>query len=275
MQHFFIIGAGRSGTTSLCSYLEQHPEILISNPKETGFFSEYYHRGWKWYQSCFSSQEGIKVCGEGTVNYAKKSLFPDVIARISKDVADAQLIYIVRDPIKRIESDWRYTNIRGYETLSFSDAIKKNWSKYIEPSNYLVQIDAYRKYFSDEKILILFFEDLKEDPNHVLQKCFHFLNVDDGFLVKDLSIKNKGNKGFQHNKFTVFLMNFPVFQKIKNIFPRKIWELFKPFFGRNVVADKVVWSNGLYQEIKSYLSKDSKIFLTRYGKKENFWTFKN
>ncbi len=271
--NFFIIGAGRSGTTSLCSYLDQHPEIVVSNPKETGFFSENYHRGWKWYQSCFNNNKNIRTYGEGTVNYTKRSLFPEVIPRIYRDVPDARFIYIVRDPIKRIESDWRYTHMRGYEPLPFSDAIKSNWEKYVDPSDYLSQIDAYREYFRDDKILILFFEDLKKEPNEVLQKCFHFLDVDDQFSVDDLSIQNQGDKGFQHNAFTIILTKVPGLQQIKNKFPTKVWDLFKPLFGQNVVAPDIVWSDELYKKLKDDLSENSKKFLVRYGKTENFWRF--
>lgn len=271
--NFFIIGAGRSGTTSFCTYLDQHPEILISNPKETGFFSENYHKGWSWYESCFKDKKGVKVCGEGTVNYAKQGLFPNVIPRMLKDLSDIRLIYIVRDPIKRIESDWRYTNIRGYETLPFLDAISQNWIKYVEPSDYLMQIDAYRKYISDDKILVLFFEDLKNNPNEVLKQCFHFLGVDEKFFVEDLSVQNKGDKGFQHSKMTSFLTKVRGLQTIKNILPKGVWEMIKPLFGRQVLAPEIVWSDELYDQVKDALSENTKKFLLRYGKSKDFWSF--
>ena len=79
--NFLVIGAMKCGTTSLCSLLGQHPDIFMSNPKETYFFSndEVYQRGSSWYESIFLGSENKIAIGEGSTNYSKKYIFPKEI----------------------------------------------------------------------------------------------------------------------------------------------------------------------------------------------------
>jgi len=72
---FFVIGAPKCGTTSLCSILAEHPEVGFSIPKEPRFFShdEIYARGFDWYHGLFPERDGKKSVGEGSTSYATDS----------------------------------------------------------------------------------------------------------------------------------------------------------------------------------------------------------
>ena len=55
LPNFFVIGAGRTGTTSLYHYLDQHPSLSKSAYDELGFFDVNFHLGLHWYRSLFPS----------------------------------------------------------------------------------------------------------------------------------------------------------------------------------------------------------------------------
>ena len=105
--NFLIIGAGKSGTTSLWSLLGQHPEIFVSRIKEPSFFSndEQYTRGWMWYESLFRGARGENAIGEASNSYSATGIHPDTVRRIVESLPGVRLIYLVRNPFERMESD--------------------------------------------------------------------------------------------------------------------------------------------------------------------------
>ncbi|NER32103.1 MAG: sulfotransferase domain-containing protein, partial [Symploca sp. SIO1C4] len=70
---FLIIGAAKSGTTTLYKYLCRHPQICMSNPKEPDFFAidHIYDQGIDWYSSLFSEARLKQVCGEASTTYTR------------------------------------------------------------------------------------------------------------------------------------------------------------------------------------------------------------
>ena len=113
--NFLVIGAQKSATTTLCDLFSQHPDVYISNPKEPHFFAknEVYAKGWDWYKKLFSNAGKAKAIGEGSTGYTMHVVFPNAPSRISRDLPNAKLIYIVRHPIRRIESDWKQRTLWG------------------------------------------------------------------------------------------------------------------------------------------------------------------
>ena len=90
--NFLVVGAGRCGTTSLCYYLEQHPDVFIYEQKETEFFNSdrFYNKDWPWYESLFEKGKGHKAVGEGTVNYSKQYRYPKAEPRIVHHLPDVR-----------------------------------------------------------------------------------------------------------------------------------------------------------------------------------------
>ncbi len=106
-----IIGAMKGGTTSLFNHLSKHPRINACKIKEPGFFSHQWEKGEKWYLNLWKNVNKDDILLEATANYSKKHLFPETAKRIS-DFAKAnqyrfQFIYIMRDPIERMESPFK------------------------------------------------------------------------------------------------------------------------------------------------------------------------
>ena len=107
--NLFIIGAMKSGTTSLHEYLNEHPDIFMSNVKEPGYFAEcmnYYPKDLAWYESLFKEAKGEMIIGESSTNYTKLPICTDVVNKIWEFNPDARFIYVMRDPIKRVISHY-------------------------------------------------------------------------------------------------------------------------------------------------------------------------
>lgn len=107
----FICGAPRAGTTSLYQYLRQHPDVCMSRRKETGVFLENYDRGLEWLASNYLTHyDGESVVGESTTGHMQH---PPSARRMGHDVPEARLVFILRDPVERIYSHYRFHRQSG------------------------------------------------------------------------------------------------------------------------------------------------------------------
>lgn len=184
-----IIGAMKAGTTSLHSYLELHPQIFMSRIKELNFFveEENWSRGLEWYKSNFDRP--TQIIGESSPNYTKYPFFKGVAQRMHRVIPDAKLIYIVRDPIKRIVSHYIHRVADGLEKRSFAEALADDWrtNHVVSSSQYYRQLEQYLEYYSQERILVIGLEDLARDRSNTLQSVFRFLEVAPDFEHEDFS----------------------------------------------------------------------------------------
>jgi len=139
LPNFVIIGAGRSGTTSLYHYLAQHRDVFMSPVKETRFFAwqaewagktdvdervlrrRYPVRCLENYEALFTAAQGRRAIGEATPRYLFAPGVPEVMAAV---VPDARLIAILRDPAVRAFSSWMGTVLDGRERRSFDQAVE-------------------------------------------------------------------------------------------------------------------------------------------------------
>jgi hypothetical protein len=171
---FLILGAMKSGTSSLHRYLEQHPEVSASQRKELDFFAGRYERGIHWYKKRF----GDGIAGESSPNYLKLHLWPEVPARIREHVPDARLMCILRNPVDRTLSHYLHNVWRGREARPFSVATAPG-SNLVKTSRYGWQLDHYLAHFPAEQILLLTTEELGADPQWTLRRALRFIGADD------------------------------------------------------------------------------------------------
>lgn len=207
LPNFFILGAAKSGTSTLYDLLYQHPQVYLSFVKEPLFFShdDNFARGLEWYQSTFfQSCEGYPVRGEATPHYlywAEK-----VAPRIARTYGTAPVKFIVifRDPVQRAYS-WYWNMVKeGKETLPFAEALEaeparlqEHWSAlqhagsmvygYHRGSSYAGQLQYYLDLFPRKNLLFLLQEDLKKDFTETLQIIFSFLEVDSRAELKPVA----------------------------------------------------------------------------------------
>lgn len=212
LPNFIIIGAAKCGTTSLCHYLDQHPQIFMSPEKEPRFFApEFYtkytngpvRRGslrpkmsWQEYKGLFKGVKNEKAIGEASTEYL---FLPEVSKRIKSALPDVKLITILRNPADRAFSAYCYQLRDGCENLSFSEALadeekrtQENWRPgwlYKQNGFYFEQLSRYFSHFEKHQIKIYLYEELDSKPLETLASIFNFLEVSLDF-VPDLSRKN-------------------------------------------------------------------------------------
>ena len=175
-----IVGAMKSGTSSLYHYLGEHPQISLCSQKEPNFFSDdtLFKEGLDRYRNLWNFDNSVhQFAMEASTNYAKVHIFPETVNRIASVEANFRFLYILRDPIERIESHYTHTMFR-----------KRKLRGRIEPdeihpgvlgtSKYAMQIERYYKQFPRESILLLDFSELKENPSQLLDKVCNFLGID-------------------------------------------------------------------------------------------------
>lgn len=240
LPNFLVIGAAKSGTTSLYNYLKQHPSIYLSPIKETNFFAANF----------VDNQPNLEELNY-TPKQAKKLIFPvtnleayqqlfDQVApnqtavgeasplyltsliaaeKIKSHVPNAKLIAILRNPIDRAYSGYQMQLRNSDESRSFTSNLNVE-EIYIRTGFYYDQLKRYFDVFDRSQIKVFLFEEFKQKPIEIMQEIFQFIDVDDTF-VTDISRKfNQGgipkNKGFYNfffqSKFsTVIRKNLKLF----------------------------------------------------------------
>lgn len=274
LPNFIVIGAMKSGTTSLCHQLSLHPEIFFSEPKEPSFFSndDIWARGLPWYKAHFDSVSTERAVGEGSVNYSKLMEFPRSSERI-RDVLGSglKIIYIVRNPFEQIRSKWMHMRVAGMTDKDFRRAVLED-AHFIDSANYLLQLEQYRHFIPDEQIKVLFFEDYMLSPSEVLRDCFVFLDVDEDFYHLEV----EENKSQHENRWgdTALLSSLKksaLYAGLKQLFPSALIETLRPFLQWRI-EEKPEYDDKMRQHVRRELAESSREFLSRYGKPVDFWT---
>lgn len=182
LPNFLIIGAAKAGTTSLWAYLRGHPQVFMPDRKELHFFvtEKNWKRGLEWYESQFQGAEGALAVGEGSVSYTRFPLSQGVPARIAKVMPGVRLIYLVRHPIDRMVSQYRFNVSQRWEKGSVG-ALFTN-PVYLSCSSYATQVEQYLEHFPLDRVLIVRSEDLRDSRATTVRRLFRFLGVEDSWL---------------------------------------------------------------------------------------------
>lgn len=210
--NFFIIGAARSGTTSLYAYLDQHPDIFFSPVKEINFFSnpKIWVKGFKWYQNHFDKTKNEQAVGEASTSYTASPFLKEVPQRISDYRPDAKLIYIVRDPISRLISHYMHRVHRGIERRPFSEVVKNIEHEPIAwQGMYNFQLEKFLRFFNRDQILIFSFDDLHKSSQRTVRNIFSFLGVDSEFPVENIEkVFNASSGTLRRSGIGIRILNF-------------------------------------------------------------------
>lgn len=193
LPNLIIIGAMKSGTSSLHFYLDQHPDVQMSRTKELHFFIEEnnWSRGLDWYRSHFSQR--FPVRGESTPAYTHFPFRRGVPQRIHEIIPEARLIYVVRDPMERTLSHYVHAVSAGRESRPVDQAVTNPDEPYVTRSRYFTQIAQYLEYFPPEQILIVNTYDLLRNRSDVVSRAFDFVGVDASFDSEQFSrMRGKG-----------------------------------------------------------------------------------
>ena len=205
---YLIIGAQRAGTTSLHRYLVQHPAVrTMLRTKGVHFFDTNYGRGIDWYASRFPTRlygwyvrrrHSVELrTGEASPYYV---FHPQVPYRVARHLPDVKLILLLRDPVVRAYSHYQHEVARGFETLSFEEAIQAEPERlageherlltepfynsfshqhhsYLARGRYDEQLATWRSLFPDRQLLVLTSERFFAEPDRTFRRVLDFLGL--------------------------------------------------------------------------------------------------
>ena len=211
MNHVFIVGAQRSGSTYLYHLLDGHPQITFAKPvrPEPKHFlnDESYAKGREYYESKYFDRgmEKVRCFGEKSTSYIESTL---VAQRIHDFYPDARILMILRDPVLRAWSNYRFSAQHGLEPLDFEAALAAeperlrdaafttsvNPYAYQQRGHYIDYIERYLKVFSPAQLGILIFEETVGKID-AIQDLYRWLGVDDAVVPASLGeIVNPGSQ---------------------------------------------------------------------------------
>jgi hypothetical protein len=222
MPNLIIIGGLKCGTTSIHHYLGLHPEIQMSKPKELNFFVEEltWDLGLDWYRGRFDDR--FPVRGESSPHYTNLPRYTGVAERIREHCPDAKLIYMVRDPIKRILSHWVHATGAGYETRELVPTLSDPDTAYIHRSMYWMQLQPYLDLFPHEQIAVITQEELQGEREETMRRAFAFAGVDETFTSEQFDReweKSSAKQGGRY-QFMERLVKLPGFRSFDRNFDR-------------------------------------------------------
>jgi hypothetical protein len=181
LPNLLVIGAPKCGTTSLHHYLDAHPEVSMSDVKELDFFvpDRNWGMGVDWYRSNFTTEAPVR--GESSTSYTRDREAEVSAGLIEEVLGTPKLIYLVRDPIERMRSDYHQYRAVGIEQRPIEDALGDPDNRYLEASRYGSRIAPYVERIGKENILVESQERLLTERGAVLTRIFEFVGVRSDF----------------------------------------------------------------------------------------------
>lgn len=202
---FIIVGAQKSGTTTLHDLLGQLPQVWVSDPKELHFFDKHHGRGLSWYEEQFIPSPDQQAWGESTPFY----LYKDRARRaMAEALPSASFIAVLREPVSRAYSHYWFSRSKGAEQLeTFAEAIEAEprrlgakrdgqpaMGSYLDRGRYLRQLGDLADRVGRDRILVHLTDDLRADPLGVLRGTCRFLGVDEKG-VGDVQVRERNTFG--------------------------------------------------------------------------------
>lgn len=207
LPNFLVIGVAKAGTTSLYSYLAQHPDIFLSPIKETNFFAlegqvlDFRGPGddkkigrtsitaLDRYLALFAEARSEQSLGEVSPFYL---YYPNTAGNIFRYIPHVRLIVVLRNPVDRAYSSYLHLRRDGREPMGrFSSAleaeenrIRKNWAPlwhYRRAGLYFEQLKRFYERFPRSRIRIYLFEEFCSDPVGTVQDMYGYLDLDATF----------------------------------------------------------------------------------------------
>ena len=263
---FFLVGAPKCGTTALCKYLAQHPDVYISTPKEvyyfdTDFRTKRYAKSLSEYLAYFEAGTG-KVCGEGTTSYLYSK---DAAKNIYDFNPDAKIVIMLRDPVTVMHSFHSQLLFNGSsETVqAFSTAVELEAERkqgrsipkrcetpemllYREVVSFSKQVKRYFDVFGRERVKVILFKDFKKDTAAAYREVLDFIGADPTFETSFIRI-NSNKKA--RSPFLQTLLKYP---------PAKVLEM-----GKYLLPVPQAWRRGLLEKVKASLKQMNTQKVTR------------
>lgn len=265
--NLFIVGHPRSGTSSLHSYLEQHPDIFMTVIKEPNYFaldfreaSDRYHnkklyfpyRTREQYLRLYRKWGDEKIAGEATATNLCSKISAREIHRFN---SQAKIIMMFREPIDFLYSYHSAAqfalgeHLKSFEAALLAESrrrkgrdlskrvINPTWLFYSEFIKYTEQVSRFLSYFDRDQIKIIIFDDFIKDTPGTYQDILSFLEVNTNFEPSfDIVNPNKQIRWPFVKKYT---LDSPYFRKtLRLLFPDETYAGMKNFYKNKIVKYK-------------------------------------
>lgn len=237
-----LIGAQKAGTTTLAYLLDQHPDIALSDPKEPGFYSSAFEKGWDWYRNRYPAHlpEVLLDASTGyTMAPVENGCDDTVPRRIKEAVPDAKFVYVLRDPVDRTISAYWHDRRSGRLSEDLRTTVDDH-PFYVDVSYYHSQLEAYLRHFPREQFLFIDFAELSRDPVGVANRCVVFAGLDPA----------RGNIHFEEPRNQSFQFN-GIGRAFYNLFPSE------PAASRFVRGVKSVTPGFVHRLAKAMMTKET------------------
>lgn len=245
---FIIIGAQKSGTTTLYDWIKQNPAVFLPEMKEMPYFvkEDCFERGETYLEMHYSQAEKQLAWGAA---HANNMFFPYVAQRIYDYSPQMKIIAVLRNPIDRAYSAYWYMKRQTWENApSFEKALQRESEEknssfdelsdltYLSHGHYYNQLLDYYKYFGTNNILILLTEQIKNNPAETLNNVWKFLNLEN----YNVNFSEKSNEAamprigwlhrlvFTHSSWYKTLLRFLIPLKLRTALNQRIY----PFLER-------------------------------------------
>lgn len=277
--NFFIVGAAKSGTSSLDKYLGQHPDVYIPPKKEAHFYSipdfpatflgpgddgmnQYTIRDQSVYNALFDDVAGEKAIGESSVFYL---YYPGTAQRIYDELPDAKIIIMLRNPVDRAFSAYMHLIRDEREHVSFEESLaneEKHKQNHFEPmwyyrelGLYSEQVKRYVDLFGQKQVKVIIFEEFARNPVKGVQEVARFLGVSDDF-IPDTSVRHN-ESGVPKSRWLYNFISRPNGLKeiVKPLFPAAVRERLGNQ-AKSMVLERASMSSDTRASLSAYFESD-------------------
>ncbi|MEY3991117.1 MAG: hypothetical protein RI985_2198, partial [Chloroflexota bacterium] len=192
--HFFIAGAQRSGTTYLYQQCAEHPQIEMALPVRPE--PKYFINQWNaqstaasYFDRYFGHKADALVYGEKSTSYIE---IESAAQRIAALIPNAKIVFVLRNPVERAISNYRFSVKHGVEPASLAEAMYQEETRrtkydankisvspfaYLQRGRYIEYIRMYERYVDPAQIHIMIYEQMTQDIR-MIQQLYAFLGVD-------------------------------------------------------------------------------------------------
>jgi len=271
---FLIIGAPKAGTSYLFTLLAQYPGLAQPARKELRYFAydHLYAKGKGWYDAQFQWGDGAHVRGEASPFYAMRGQYPRAAERIVRDLPGAKLIFLVREPVARAISHYRFFAGRGVALPPFERILEDStwYNEIVDPSSYFRQLEPYLGTFYPDRLLVIPFGLLKSNPSVALRRCTEFLGFEEFEIRIDKARRNQSQLTRRElpsslRKAAGWLGHRGVSRLLS---PRLRWRV-RQVLSREV--ENAPPSAAVLERLRTVLAPDTRQFLELVKGDEHFW----
>jgi hypothetical protein len=172
------IGAQKCASSWVHAALGAHPEIGVSDPKELDFFSYYFDRGYRWYETHFAHVAALPARFESSPSYFYDPRSPDRVAAYAPGM---KVLALLRDPVARAYSNHLHEIVKGHIAPCAFEAGLQNNPGYLDQGRYATHLGRWLDAFPEGAVKVMFAEQIGQDPGAAAADLYRFIGVDDTF----------------------------------------------------------------------------------------------